>query len=362
MRVTSALLLAVLGPVRSWAASLDATWCGKYYQPGSPTTAPDAASFFSAPALSSTPLLDFTCGQSVRPYVEGDKTASIVVDAAVNYQLGTAWASSASSLSLSITVGDRTVVSGATLAANSTGTKFSFDLDQLKAQTTAFEMSCTAQLGNGGATYSASSSFLYLPPNPYNGSVVKMDKLTGAMLVPNKVGNSWEPLWPLGYFVTFQGYLDTNLSVLDEMKANGINVVHPIPPFGSESALTRVLDKMEELGLWLMYDMRYSYSNATARRAAEVELIRTRSNLLLWYTGDEPDGSADPVSATSEAYDAIMTADGYHPISLEYSAGADIIMQDAYPLFTNVTYSTLYNTTCTTTFGCCGATLPHAQV
>ena len=33
-------------------------------------------------------------------------------------------------------------------------------------------------------------------------------------------------------------------------------------------------------------------------------------------TGDEADGSADPIAATTEAYDAIMSADGYHPISL----------------------------------------------
>lgn len=32
--------------------------------------------------------------------------------------------------------------------------------------------------------------------------------------------------------------------------------VHPIPPFDNLTAFNLMVDKMEELGLWLMYDMR----------------------------------------------------------------------------------------------------------
>jgi hypothetical protein len=32
--------------------------------------------------------------------------------------------------------------------------------------------------------------------------------------------------------------------------------VHPIPPFDNLTAFDLMVDKMEELGLWLMYDMR----------------------------------------------------------------------------------------------------------
>jgi hypothetical protein len=33
--------------------------------------------------------------------------------------------------------------------------------------------------------------------------------------------------------------------------------VHPIPTFDNLTAFNLMLDKMEDLGLWLMYDMRW---------------------------------------------------------------------------------------------------------
>ena len=81
----------------------------------------------------------------------------------------------------------------------------------------------------------------------------------------------------------------------------------------------------------------------------QVNMIKTRPNLLLWYTGDEPDGTSDPLNATSTTYDLIYALDGYHPVSLvlncedyywtEYTAGSDIVMQDTYPVGINATWS-----------------------
>ena len=91
-----------------------------------------------------------------------------------------------------------------------------------------------------------------------------------------------------------------------------------------------------------------TYQNATAV-TDEVNNIKNSPALLLWYTGDEPDGTSDPLNATTITYDLINSLDGYHPVSLvlncenyywpEYSAGADIIMQDTYPIGINATYS-----------------------
>ena len=33
--------------------------------------------------------------------------------------------------------------------------------------------------------------------------------------------------------------------------------VHPIPPYDNLTAFDLMADKLEELGLWLMYDMRW---------------------------------------------------------------------------------------------------------
>jgi len=92
--------------------------------------------------------------------------------------------------------------------------------------------------------------------------------------------------------------------------------------------------------------------------------MKNRTNLLLWYTADEPDGTEDALNATSLARDVIYSVDGYHPVSLvlncqdyywtEYTSGADIIMEDPYPIGINATWSVQYNTVCTLDLGCCG--------
>ncbi|KAJ3558919.1 hypothetical protein NM688_g643 [Phlebia brevispora] len=141
------------------------------------------------------------------------------------------------------------------------------------------------------------------------------------------------------------------------------SVIHPIPTFDNLTALEDVIERMREQGLYLMYDMRWTYMNATAVEE-EVNRIKNKPNLLLWYTGDEPDGSSDPLNATVLAYNQIYDLDGYHPVSLvlncqdyywtEYTAGTDIVMQDTYMIGINVTFSNQWGTPCTADYGDCG--------
>jgi hypothetical protein len=61
---------------------------------------------------------------------------------------------------------------------------------------------------------------------------------------------------------------------------------------------------------------------------SQVNSIKSRANLLLWYTGDEPDGTSDPLNATLNSANLIVSLDGgaagtggalgvgYHPVSL----------------------------------------------
>ena len=130
----------------------------------------------------------------------------------------------------------------------------------------------------------------------------------------------------------------------------------------------------------------------------QVNHIKSRPNLLAWYTADEPDGPFDPLDATLKASDLITSSDGgdgkggagYHPISLvlncenyyftyvscfstivtpidaglltllsvriesNYTSGTDIVMQGAYTIGNNVTFSSAYQTVCNKDFGDCG--------
>lgn len=84
----------------------------------------------------------------------------------------------------------------------------------------------------------------------------------------------------------------------------------------------------------------------------------------MWYTGDEPDGWMYPLNSTLIAYNQIKALDPYHPVSLvlncqdffypEYTSGADIVYEDAYPVGINATWSVSWDTACNTTYGDCG--------
>jgi len=153
-------------------------------------------------------------------------------------------------------------------------------------------------------------------------------------------------------------------------------VVHPVPSFDNITTLDEVLDKMEEVGLYLMYDMRGTYMNDTSV-TEQVNHIKSRKNLLLWYTADEPDGTSDPLNATSLSANLINSLDGgdglggagYHPVSLvlncenfeftAYASGADLVLQDTYTIGNNLSFSTVWGAPCTDDFGDCGCDNCH---
>lgn len=128
-----------------------------------------------------------------------------------------------------------------------------------------------------------------------------------------------------------------------------------------------------------------TYTNSSSV-TQQVNSVKKRPNVLLWYTGDEyvpppftplcvkflnfkfthcrPDGTSDALTAPQTTANLINSLDGYHPVSLvlncqdyyfkEYTTGTDIILQDTYPTGINATYSTVWGTPCTSDFGDCG--------
>jgi hypothetical protein len=96
----------------------------------------------------------------------------------------------------------------------------------------------------------------------------------------------------------------------------------------------------------------------------QVISIRNRSNLLVYYTGDEPDGYQDPQSAPASATSLINSLDPYRLSSIclncqdylfsDYAYGTPILMPDVYPVGINPNHSVMYDTPCTIEQGCCG--------
>ncbi|KAJ6590961.1 hypothetical protein DFH09DRAFT_1419580 [Mycena vulgaris] len=326
------------------------TWCNKNYLQGQPVVPPGGQ--FPVPELSSTPLLVFRCAPIITPYLDEDNEAGVLVETFVTFaRYGDAQPIAsppepAEVLDVSISFNGTTLASSV-VAFNST-TELHFPLANLsQPRKQPFTIDCTASYasrlipGHTDIQYARTGALLVKPPN----------------------GGPYEAIFPIGFYTSFDNYLDSDLRILDKLKAQGFTIVHPVPTFGNLDALGRVLDRMEELGLYLVYDMRHTYADSEAL-AAEVNLIKHRPNLLLWYTADEPDGTSEPLDATRVAYDAIYALDGYHPVSIAlncadyefatYTAGADVVMPDTYTIANDPAFSSKYNTSCTADFGCCG--------
>ncbi|KAE9385928.1 hypothetical protein BT96DRAFT_1088089, partial [Gymnopus androsaceus JB14] len=193
-----------------------------------------------------------------------------------------------------------------------------FPLSSLEPRTGAYSLTCTASIRNGEQVV-GSSLLTYTPAKPADiGGVTKMDMHSGMLLARPAIGENGP---------TREFFL----------------LVHPISTFDNTSLLNEVLDEMQKNGLWLTYDLRLTYMSVTE----QVNQIKSRPNLLLWYSADEPDGTHDPLNATSLAQSLITSLDGsdgnggagYHPVSLvlncenffwsEYASDADVWVVEA---------------------------------
>ncbi|KAF8994884.1 hypothetical protein BDQ17DRAFT_1366275 [Cyathus striatus] len=357
------------------------TWCGKNYMLGSPVVPPGG--HFPVPATSSTPLLALRCSQAIRPYLPEDASSTdgsvaILIDTPVVFShisnaapITISHPTSPGSLIVTVSANGKKIASGS-VPLNATKHALPFSLSALEPRAAAYDLTCSATFAS--QTFKATGSLTYLPAKPASiGSVTKMDLRTGALLArpANGKGGAYAPVFPIGFYTQFDNYLAQDLTIPATLKSQGFTVVHPIPDFNNLTALDLVLDKMQDAGLYLMYDMRNTYMNTTSV-TAQVNRIKSRPNLLLWYTADEPDGTFDPLDATVKASNLITSLDGgdgaggagYHPVSLvlncedfnfnSYTSGTDIVMQDVYMVGNNNTFSAVYGTVCTKDYGVCG--------
>jgi len=83
----------------------------------------------------------------------------------------------------------------------------------------------------------------------------------------------------------------------------GYNIIHIVPietlsdtSFSFDN-LTKFIDRSEGLGLWFMYDTRWSYQNFTLI-AEQVAFINSRKSDLLYYTANGPEGQTELLNAT----------------------------------------------------------------
>ncbi|KAH8659917.1 hypothetical protein BX600DRAFT_513578 [Xylariales sp. PMI_506] len=356
--------VAVLALVSS-AAAQD-LWCGKVYTAGEPEVIPEG--WLYAPTKSSVPLLDVQVTPRHSIYVASEDTAEFIVDAGLSFYRGAPYESTppdstlkrntAGAVEFTIQINGNEVVDG-TVGLNTTNNLFSFPIQGLEPQIDGYTVKLTAT--SSGKTYTATTSFFYLPEKT-TGSVVKVDNLYGSLLYRNAFTNDqFEYVFPYGFYGDCSGYFDVNSSNIEAYADQGFNAVNPVCAF-TDGNLTSQFDTMDAVNVLFQYDMRGSYMNLTSV-AEQVALVKDHSSLLTYYTADEPDGWEYALNSTTLAYDLLAELDKYHPVALvlncqnyyfpEYTAGADIVMEDAYPVGINATYS-YRGTPCNDTYGDCG--------
>ncbi|KAH9474610.1 hypothetical protein JR316_0013073 [Psilocybe cubensis] len=273
------------------------TWCGKNYRKDQPITPPEGA--FETLEELSAPQLAFQCAPRMHIYLESDDcdAASIILDTLVTF----------------------------------TRLRYSWPLPDSFDTLDPSNFSLHVDIGEERSSF---SNVLFNATN---------------IEIPVSLCSLQPRLEP--YAVRY------------EIKEQGFNVVHPVPPFGDQAVFEAMLDYLDDIGLYLIVHVHSSYRDLE-EVAREVKAIRHRKSLLLWYTADEPDGHGHPFDAARKAYEVVNNLDQYHPVSIalncadyffeEYTSGADIIMHDVYSFGNNVTFSSKYDTPCTTDFGCCG--------
>lgn len=316
----------------------------------------------------------------VRPrysiYDSNEVSGQFVVDMSTSFQRGEAmigpWKddltrSEPTSWSFEITTEDtrRSLASG-NLFLNTTAKLLRFSLDRLQPRLHPYIIHLDVHVPVGhdsNQTYSATTEFYYLPAKN-SGSTVKIDNLYGGMLVANNATKyGFAPFLPFGFYTSCSEYLkEGSPSNVSAYKDLGFNAINPVCDYTDEN-LDSLFDSLDTANLWYQYDMRNSYLNLSSVEE-QIPLIKDRSNLLSWYTADEPDGWQYNLSSTKRAYDLLKAADPYHPTGLvlncdnyyfeEYSSGADYVMEDAYPIGINSTFSRKFNTTVNATYGDAG--------
>ncbi len=208
--------------------------CGKNYMASEPIVPPGG--LFPIPATSSKPLIAFRCAPAIKPYIPEDVAlpASFIIDTTItDKEVSGASAISLptrgglGSLAVTVSVNGKKLAIG-NVPVNSTKFELPFSLAGLKPQAAPFQVSCSASYSAvKPQSIKAFAELSFLPTPPTGRSVTKMDLRTGAILAKpaNGAPGPFETVFPIGFYTNFGGYIASNLSLLDDIKADGCVVL-----------------------------------------------------------------------------------------------------------------------------------------
>lgn len=103
-------------------------------------------------------------------------------------------------LSVSVWLGSTALVESLQIPLGAVASSSPFSLSDLgiDPSTDAHDITCVATYGD--QEYTDRTQLMYLPENPYNGSSVKVDRVTGYLKVQYEAGQPWETVLPFGFY------------------------------------------------------------------------------------------------------------------------------------------------------------------
>ena len=200
--------------------------CNKNYKKGSPIVPPGGQ--FPIPATSDSTLLAFRCTPIYKPYIAEDVTsdAGFIIDTLITHTQvrdakPIALESTAEFFLVSIFIGDD-ILAVSQVPVNATKFEIPFSLTKLMPRKEPYTASCSATY-RSDQSYITNASLSYLP-NPVSGSITKFDARTGGLWTKSfdaGYATGYTPVFPLGFYTSFDDYLANNLTILDDLKARG---------------------------------------------------------------------------------------------------------------------------------------------
>lgn len=270
-------------------------WCGKVYEAGYPSFEPGGHTTEPPDTGVTNLYVQFKPRYSI--YLEGETTASFVVNAALSSWYGLPWSNLTSDgnttapfdklyFTISLSSNDEVLVKDS-IAINSTGSEYDFDLSTLTPSTTPYEVALYGTSEFGDKVYNATSTILYLLDNPL-GSATKIDNLKGNLLFKSPdTANEFQPLLPYGYYGLYNG--SNSSAVSDDFVRNytsddqGLNAIISLAGFDDANPVYTSMDQQQ---LRFMYDLRGSYENLSIVEQ-HVNTVKNHTSLFAYWTADE---------------------------------------------------------------------------
>ncbi|KAJ4147955.1 hypothetical protein LMH87_002447 [Akanthomyces muscarius] len=340
-------------------------WCGKVYKPEYPSFEPGGES--TEPKALPSPALHVQFKPRYNIYLEGETQGEFIVNADISKWYGVPWPkldapADAPPVVFTINlVANNSVLVSRNVSVGTRDNLFAFNLTGLQPSLEPYKVVLFGATEAGAPNVTATSELHYLPEKK-TGSVTKLDNLNGGFLFRNgKTDGKFEPLLPYGFYALCDRFL-----CADDAK-DQIKKYHDLGLTGMVSLSTVFKSRaeyeyMDSLDLKYQYDLRDYFRNLTAVQE-QVTAIKDFDAIYAYWGTDEPDGWQYPFDQPLSAANLIRKIDPYHPVSVtlncqnyyfkEYTAGADFIMADPYPIAINATFSK-WGTPCNATYGDCG--------